>query len=213
MAATSSLFGVARTSTSRPTGVIIAPPMPCRKRATTKAGSDPDIAQATEPSMKTPMAVRKTFLAPKRSAIQPLTGMKTASDTQIGGQRQLQRDRAGADVGGDRRQRCRDDGRVHVFHEQGDRQDERNGAVQIVGPAVSEGRGECAGPLGGHGHSRAYLARRGRDWHWASSRELSTCDRHNAVTASSRAGRTTSSPVAAYPTRMIEMFRSFNILS
>ena len=81
MAATSSLLGVARTSTRRPTGVIIAPPMPCRKRDTTKAGSESEMAQATEPTMKTPIAARNTFLAPKRSAIQPLIGMKIASDT------------------------------------------------------------------------------------------------------------------------------------
>ncbi len=81
MAATSSLFGVERTSTSLPTGVIMAPPMPCRKRDTTKAPSEFDTAQATEPRAKTAIAARNTFLAPKRSAIQPLIGMKMASDT------------------------------------------------------------------------------------------------------------------------------------
>ena len=81
IAATSSFFGVARTSTRRPTGVIMAPPMPCRKRDTTKAGSELANAQATEPAMKTAIAARNTFLAPNRSAIQPLIGMKIASDT------------------------------------------------------------------------------------------------------------------------------------
>ena len=81
MAETSSLFFVVRRRTSRPTGVIIAPPMPCRKRAATKVRSESDIAQNSEPSMKTRIAARNTRLAPYRSAIQPLTGMKIASAT------------------------------------------------------------------------------------------------------------------------------------
>jgi hypothetical protein len=36
IAFTSSLLSIERSSTSRPTGVIIAPPMPCRMRAMTK---------------------------------------------------------------------------------------------------------------------------------------------------------------------------------
>ena len=81
MAATSSRRGVALTSTSRANGVIIAPPSPCSERAATKENSDPDMAQAIEPATKTPIATRKTRLAPNRSPIQPLIGMKTASET------------------------------------------------------------------------------------------------------------------------------------
>ncbi|MCY1240873.1 hypothetical protein D9M72_537420 [compost metagenome] len=81
MAETSSLRGVPRTSTRRATGVIIAPPMPCRKREKTKATRLLEMAQKMEPAMKTRIAARKIFLAPKRSAIQPLKGMKIASDT------------------------------------------------------------------------------------------------------------------------------------
>ena len=40
----------------------------------------PDNAQPIDPSMKTAIAARNTVRAPKRSAVQPLTGMKTASD-------------------------------------------------------------------------------------------------------------------------------------
>ena len=64
IAETSSRFGVARTSTRRATGVIMAPPSPCAKRASTKASSEPDNAQAIEPRMKTPIAARKMRLAP-----------------------------------------------------------------------------------------------------------------------------------------------------
>ncbi len=81
MADTSWLFGVVRIRTSREIGDIMAPPMPWKKRAPTKAGRELEKAQASEPSMKTTMAQRKTFFAPNRSAIHPLTGMKMASDT------------------------------------------------------------------------------------------------------------------------------------
>jgi hypothetical protein len=81
IAETSSLRLVVRSSTRRPTGVIIAPPMPCRKRAVTKATSEPEMAHRIEPATNTRMAMRKIFLAPYRSAIQPLTGMKMASAT------------------------------------------------------------------------------------------------------------------------------------
>ncbi len=64
MAETSSLFFVVRKSTRRPTGVIIAPPIPCRKRAATKVRSESEMAQNTEPSMNTMMAARNTRFAP-----------------------------------------------------------------------------------------------------------------------------------------------------
>ena len=41
IALTRSRFSMVRTSTRRPTGVIIAPPMPCTMRATTKPSSGP----------------------------------------------------------------------------------------------------------------------------------------------------------------------------
>jgi hypothetical protein len=53
-----------RISTRRPTGDIIAPPMPWKNRATTKCASEWDSAQPIEPSMKTAMAVRKMVRAP-----------------------------------------------------------------------------------------------------------------------------------------------------
>ena len=81
IAGTSRLRGVPRTSSSRAIGVIIEPPMPCRKRARTKAPSEPAKAQAIEPSAKTTIASRNTRLAPRRSASQPLIGMKIASAT------------------------------------------------------------------------------------------------------------------------------------
>ena len=81
MADTSSLRGTARTRTRRATGVIIAPPMPCKKRDRTNAISDPETAQSIEPATKTRIAMRNTRFAPNLSAIQPLTGMKIASAT------------------------------------------------------------------------------------------------------------------------------------
>src|ERR1700722_4406390 len=80
IAFTSALLSIDRTSTSRPTGVIIAPPMPCKMRAITKSVTDVDNAQPIEPIMKTAIARENTVRAPKRSAVQPLAGMNTASD-------------------------------------------------------------------------------------------------------------------------------------
>ena len=67
-----------RSSTSRPTGTIIAPPIPCTIRATTSIGSEFDSPQAIEPSVNTTIAPLNTWRAPKRSAVHPLIGMKTA---------------------------------------------------------------------------------------------------------------------------------------
>ena len=63
-AETISLLGMLRRRTSRPTGTIMAPPMPCRKRAATKPPSDPAAAQAIDPAMNTASAARKTVRAP-----------------------------------------------------------------------------------------------------------------------------------------------------
>ena len=72
-------LGAVRSTISLPTGTIIAPPTPCRMRARIKCGSVPQRPQSTEASVKTAIAVEKTVRAPKRSATQPLMGIKTAS--------------------------------------------------------------------------------------------------------------------------------------
>src|SRR5450830_2121819 len=61
----------------RPTGTIMAPPMPCRKRAATKVNSVLDKAHRMEPAMKVIIAERKIVRAPTLSAIQPEIGMNT----------------------------------------------------------------------------------------------------------------------------------------
>src|SRR3990170_5751920 len=76
----SSALGTERKMTRRPTGTIMAPPMPWMMRNKMKSGSDWAKPQAAEPSVNTIMAARNTVRAPKRSATQPLSGMKTASD-------------------------------------------------------------------------------------------------------------------------------------
>ncbi len=79
MAAMNSLRGKLRSRISRPTGVIMAPPMPCRKRLATSIGRFRLTPQATEPRVNTAIAVQKMRRMPNRSAIQPDTGMKMAS--------------------------------------------------------------------------------------------------------------------------------------
>ena len=61
---TSSLFSTLFSRTSRPTGTIIAPPIPCTKRATTKPPSELEKPQASEPNTKTAIAQRNTVRDP-----------------------------------------------------------------------------------------------------------------------------------------------------
>src|SRR6266851_8564200 len=75
---TRSDFGTLLSTSSRPTGTIIAPPKPCTIRARTSCGSDCDTPQNTDPIVNTTMAMRNTVRAPNLSAIQPLIGMNTA---------------------------------------------------------------------------------------------------------------------------------------
>ena len=81
MADTISALGMARSRISRPTGSIIAPPRPWQKRPATRLGRFQASAQPMDDSVNTPMAAANTVLAPKRSAHQPLIGMKIASAT------------------------------------------------------------------------------------------------------------------------------------
>src|SRR6266498_542095 len=81
MASISARLSTERISTRQPTGVIIAPPIPCTMRATTKSVSEEDAAQPIEPSTNTTIAARNTVRPPNRSAVQPLIGMNTASES------------------------------------------------------------------------------------------------------------------------------------
>ena len=71
--------GTLLTTMTRPTGVIMAPPIPCTVRQSTISASVPDRPHSTELMVNTAMAARNTCRAPKRSAIQPLIGTNTAS--------------------------------------------------------------------------------------------------------------------------------------
>ena len=87
-------------------------------------------AQQIEPTTKTTMATRKTLRRAEPVGHPARDRDEDGERHEIGGQRQLQRDRLGADIGRDRGQRGRDHRRVHVFHEQGDGEDERGDADQ-----------------------------------------------------------------------------------
>jgi hypothetical protein len=78
MAPTSSDFGVVRRRTRRPTGTIMALAMPWKRRAATSWFRFWAKPQAMEAVAKRTMETMKMRLAPNRSAIQPLTGRKTA---------------------------------------------------------------------------------------------------------------------------------------
>jgi len=72
-------LGVERNSTSRPTGTIIAPPSPWKRRAAINVGSDDEAPHNSEPSVKTTIAQQNTVRPPSLSATQPEAGMNTAS--------------------------------------------------------------------------------------------------------------------------------------
>ena len=78
IAETSAARGKLRSSTSRPTGVIIAPPNPCTTRIAISIGRLSAMPHSAEPPAKISTAAQNTRRAPNRSAIQPLTGMNTA---------------------------------------------------------------------------------------------------------------------------------------
>ena len=63
---------------SRPTGIIIAAPKPCRMRAATSIGTLSDRPHRTDASVNSATANANTRRVPYLSAIQPLTGMPTA---------------------------------------------------------------------------------------------------------------------------------------
>ncbi len=79
MARTRSFFSVVRKTTSRPTGTIMAPPIPCTTRAAAKLHSPVLKPHAMEARVKIATAAQNTLRAPYRSAMKPLAGRKTAS--------------------------------------------------------------------------------------------------------------------------------------
>ena len=64
IAATSSCFAAVRSSTRRPTGTIIAPPMPCRTREATRNARLSARPHSTEPMVNTAIAARNTVRVP-----------------------------------------------------------------------------------------------------------------------------------------------------
>ena len=78
IAASSSDLGNVRMMVRRPTGIIIAAPAPCSRRAATSIGGFSDTPHRMDASVNTDTALKNTWRVPKRSAIQPLIGMQTA---------------------------------------------------------------------------------------------------------------------------------------
>ena len=79
MARMRSDFGVERSTESRPTGTIMAPPAPWTILAAVKLHNPVLNPQATDASVNTAMAEQKTVRAPNRSAMKPLAGSSRAS--------------------------------------------------------------------------------------------------------------------------------------
>ena len=75
----SSDLAVLRSTINRPTGTIIAPPMPWNTRATVSTPSVGATAQPMDATVNTAIARENTPRAPYRSLSQPLAGMSTAT--------------------------------------------------------------------------------------------------------------------------------------
>ena len=113
----------------RPTGVIIAPPMPCTMRASTNSSSE--LRQRAADRAEDEHDDGEAEHVARAEAVGGPAARRDADGEreQVGGDGELERQRIGAERARDRRQRGRDHGRVHVLHEQRDRDDERDDAV------------------------------------------------------------------------------------
>ena len=69
---------VTRRTASRPTGTIVAAPIPWKTRSTVNSVRLVLVAHSAEDTVKMTIAMRNTRRAPKRSASHPLSGMSTA---------------------------------------------------------------------------------------------------------------------------------------
>ena len=74
-----SRLSTVRSVTSRPTGIIMAPPIPCSTLLAVKLHSPVLSPQSADAMVNRAIAPANTPRAPKRSTIQPLTGMNTAA--------------------------------------------------------------------------------------------------------------------------------------
>jgi hypothetical protein len=81
MARTRSRRSIELSTTSRPTGTIIAPPIPCRTRVSVSMASPVDAAHSADATVNTSTARKNSRRAPIRSASQRLSGMNTATVT------------------------------------------------------------------------------------------------------------------------------------
>ncbi len=79
-----------RSSTRRPTGTIIAPPMPWTMRAAMSVGRLSAMPHPAEPKVKTAIAQQNTGRAPNRSAIQPDSGNEHGKAQEIRGDGEIE---------------------------------------------------------------------------------------------------------------------------
>ena len=72
---------MARSTASRPTGTISAPPTPWHTRVAVSTARSGASAQPAEARVNTTIAAVRTGRTPNRSAAHPLSGMSTATVT------------------------------------------------------------------------------------------------------------------------------------
>ena len=130
-----SRFSTLRISTSRPTGIISAPPMPSKKRATTRKATLGALAQAMAPSRKIDDGAAEHGAGAEAVGDAPRHRNEDRQADQIGGQRDGQ-------AGGGDAQFARHAGQgggqhraVQLLHEHGGADDQGDGAEMGSGSA------------------------------------------------------------------------------
>ncbi len=108
-------------------GETIAPPSPCRPRATSSMPSDCESPQISEAPEKSAIPATNSRRRPSRSASAPAEQEEPAEHQRVGVQDPGQALLREADVALDRRQRDVDHGRVQDDHELRDRDQRQHG--------------------------------------------------------------------------------------
>ena len=127
MARTYSERSTLRSMTSRPTGTIIAPPMPCTTRASDQF--EQIVAEAAEHRGEGEDADRRAEDGARAIAVGDPAARQRDEDREaqhVGGDAEAELHRVGAEGLRHRRQRRRDDGAGEGLHEEGAGDDERD---------------------------------------------------------------------------------------
>ncbi len=129
MMATSSRLSNERSSTSRPTGDIIAPPHALQEARDHETAERIGERAADRADHEDRQRDAKHVARPEAVGGPAARRNEDREREQVRGDGELERERIGAEIVRDRRQRGRDHRGIHVLHEERDRDDQRYDAV------------------------------------------------------------------------------------